>query len=196
MKSFSKIGPILLALLLGCGAPMGGPHPQESPDMSKPGGISDPPPPTPDKDGSRIRVLRQRLTTADGFQRTDDRYGYFDKQLNEYCWPTLDSSGQTRCMPSVAATASGFVDAGCTIPAAYYNPSCGVRTYATQYIQPPANSCFGSRQRVFKIGARVDKFYVGSPGSCGLGTPPSGDQIFATTQVPDEDLALMTVTVY
>lgn len=196
MKSLCMICPIFLALLVGCGAPMGNPHPS-SPDMSTPGGISNPPPPTPDKDGSRIRVLRQRTTTSDGLQDTNDHNGYFDKQLNEYCWPIPDSSGRMRCMPSIVASVGGFGDAGCTIPAAYYNPSCGVRKYGLESIQPLANSCFGVRYRVWKIGAQIDKLYLGSPGSCRQGTPPDGYLVYAvSTQVPDEDLALLTTTTY
>lgn len=196
MKSLCMICPIFIALLVGCGAPMGNPQPP-SPDMSTPGGISNPPPPTPDKDGSRIRVVRQRSTTSDGLQVTHNFYTYFDKQLDTTCWPSADSSGRTRCFPTPASQTGAFADSKCTVQAVTFTPSCGARKYAVEYIPNESNSCFPARYRLWRVGAQVPKIYVGSPGSCGEATPPTGLLVFAvSTPVPDEDMALLTTTTY
>lgn len=175
---------------------MGNPQPQSAPDMSS-RGISDPPPPTPDKDGTRIRVLRQRLTTKDGMQQTNDRYSYFDKQLDTSCYPSPDTNGQYRCFPTPASYTNGFADSRCTVLATAFKPSCNPTKFTIEYLQPPVGSCLPLRYHLWRIGGQVSALYSGSPGACTQITPPADTSIFAVSeQISDESLALFTYTTY
>lgn len=197
MKAFLSLSLFALSLLAGCGAPMQT-HPDPAHDMATPG-ISDPPPPTPDKDGSRIRQLKRRTTTADGYQGTEAGYSLFDGELATECVPLNDSSGQVRCFPSpYYESALGFADANCTIPAVFVVPSCS--SAPVKYIAAQQKGfCFGptTRYKSWKLGAQVNTYFTGSPGACTQSIPPAGYTVLTASEaIPDASLAAITYRVY
>lgn len=196
MKAFLSISLFALSLLAGCGAPMQT-HPDPAHDMATPG-ISDPPPPTPDKDGSRIRQLKRRTTTADGYQGTEPTYSLYDKQFDSECTVMTDSAGQQRCFPSPFLQVFGFADDKCTIAAGYLIPSClpSVPKYMISYIN---DSCASQllKYRAWKTGPQVSTYYTNSASGCNPTPVPAGYIILsASDEIPASALAAITYRVY
>ena len=196
MKAFLSISLFALFLLAGCGAPMQT-HPDPTHDMAT-SGISDPPPNTPDKDGSRIRQLKRRTTTADGYQGTEPTYSLFDKQFDSECTVFADSAGQQRCFPSPFLSAFGYADAKCTIAATYLIPSClpSIPKYMTL---PVYDSCSTQvlKYRAWKTGPQVSTYYSNGPSGCNPTPVPAGYTILsASEEIPASALAAITYRVY
>jgi hypothetical protein len=122
--------------------------------------------------GSRVSVVRQKLTGSDGSQ-VNVPTGLHDNQLNLDCYLARASDGVTRCLPySTAAYYAGnvYADAACSIPLGIV-ANCNT---APPYFYQATNTCPGNlAYQFYQAGSQFTgaNIYYRSGTSCTSSTP-------------------------
>jgi hypothetical protein len=173
-----------------------------------------------DTSGTRLtaRYTSTTVVGADGVQRVTKFFaGWFDSQRNEYCYATLASDGQQRCIPSdtggpgVAAVSGGpgqhsyYSDAACTKPiievvldsACPSMPSCSAcNPPAPKYFRGSGSACVGAK--LYPVGAQITgtTIYQSTP-ACVSTAAPANTLLYdgsSTTEIPPASFVALTVT--